>query len=354
MFLRCFPKRRMHRAILGVSILMFLVAVCQFTYYIANGDVTCSSFDLQWHMTPCRSILSADKKTQSIRNITFSADSQLLAVTAPESVSLWNISQGTQLQTFPAAINDTFDWGSLAPDGHSIALLSTAGLQVINVATGQPRFISTIPHNNAQRILFSSDGNFLAWSKIHDAGNDQLMIIDAFNGQVLFTFDQPFTFQSAQTRFTPDNTHVLMWVRKPDNQSELWSWEFATNKVTLLANDPLGIASDGGIIYTIDGQWLKYVNETHTYKMYQQHIRICGRTVAFLSHPPQIITLDYNNDLLPSLNPTMCINSLEDDHRIWQSQNQGYCLAISPDEQYAALCTGRGVQIWDIPADWKR
>lgn len=342
------------RSLLISSGSILLVLGCILTYYLRSGAVSCSAIDQALHLTPCRLVIARSDDTAWIRNMEFTPNGQFVLITAFKTVSLWDSTTGHRSRQFHAPFDAPLDWSTMSPDGTRIAMVGSAGVHVVDSDTGSVIFTIAEENDNGNSLTFSPNGQWLAWSQVR-SGNHRIRILDAGTGHVSATFSHVIQLRVSQTWFTPDSDHLIVWHRKEDNRVEAWNWHIPTDQLRTVSDNPLKLSPDGTRMITDDGRFLTLTSDNERYETQRQLVPPCGGDYAFLSHPDRLVTLtETENFFLPAFTPTMCVYSLVDGHIIWQSYDHGYCLAVSPDEQSAALCAGPGIQIWDIPANWKQ
>jgi WD40 repeat protein len=94
----------------------------------------------------------------------FSADGRLMVTVSPDTLLLWRLRSGEPVgpPRRRAAYVTGFPAAALSPDGRTLALTSSSGIEILDTATLQPRGTLPPPAAGAFSLAFTSDGRYLA------------------------------------------------------------------------------------------------------------------------------------------------------------------------------------------------
>jgi WD40 repeat protein/basic membrane lipoprotein Med (substrate-binding protein (PBP1-ABC) superfamily) len=183
----------------------------------ASGDGTIRF----WDLTPSHELLALAAHGSS-GQIAFSADGNLLATTDNNGViKLWDAHSGKSLASFSNLGNEIRGL-AFNGEGTYIFIVSSAGLKVLDVATG--RESDSLSTGNLNGIVISSDGNYLA-----TAGNDfKANIWNLTSGKIDEMPVYSFQHSGAVTSITFNQDATQLATGTQDGTVRLWN--LATGK----------------------------------------------------------------------------------------------------------------------------
>ncbi len=348
----------------GVIIIIgLMIFACYGAVRVRNGILDCTVLDQWLKLTPCRAVLASDEG--AFRNdVAFSPDSRTLAVAA-QTVTLWDVATGAYLQTVPLPGDGQPIKVRFSPDGASIAVVGSWGIQVLDVTTMRVRY--TLPALGVKGVAFSPDGRWLAQSELVQSGQasfGQVRIFDANDGRFVRTMPGKYTLGYYDLYFTPDSHHLLVWIEIPrpsNTRIARWIWNITNDQIT----EEIGygdVSADARLLRLSDGTGtvmaLNDSNDQYVVQYTPPHGCPGGWDAAFLSDPDRLISVSNTYDeisfaLWPSESYTR-VCRLTDGQILWESQAQGYCVEVAPNNRVVAVCEFARVQLWDVPATWNQ
>lgn len=354
---------RRRRSLGGAALIITLLLVCQASILIRNGGISCSFLDQIMHLTPCRETLAPSANGTFVRQVAFSPDSRALAVVT-EKVTLWDVTTGNLMQTLDIPSGGIPAQASFSPDGTQLALAGSWGIQVVDFPSMHVRYTIPSAAPTPVGIAYSPDGRLLARSGSlgPSQGNDwQVQLFDAQNGQLVHTIPGHYQLNRYDLFFLPDSQHLLIWMELPNASPRVagWIWDIQTQQF-VTKNVPYGdLSKDAQLLLPSDMigtvMTLSVTNDSYVVKhVLPQH---CpgGWATDFLQRPDRLVSISNTYDDLVSLwptKPTMSVCRLNDGQLLWQSEAQGFCIEIAPNNRVAAVCGFSHVQVWDIPSSW--
>jgi len=171
-------------------------------------------------------------------------------------ITIWDLTNGQNLQTFQQAKESEFTFLAFSPDGKHLLIQPNRFFQsgwegettVLDIASGE-EIVSYPIHGHS---TFAPDGKRVAML------SEPLKIWDLDSGQKLFDLHQESQFPLSDIRFSPDST-VLASVMK-NGKAEIWDATTGDSKLILpgIARDPcaLAISPDNSrlVVVTCAGQ----------------------------------------------------------------------------------------------------
>jgi WD40 repeat protein len=189
--------------------------------------------------------------SRQVLSIAFSPDGCWLASLA-EEVILWELPVGRQARVLPAPSGEDAVTGDLAftPDSRWLALPTETGVRLWEVASGREDRLVLPKQGTFRRILFSSDGRWLAsWCKGGSGpqrGPSEMTIWEFPSRREVARLPHGSEVQSAA--FTPDNRRLL----SGDWDGTVREWDLQTGRLIEArhmhdsAVASLAVSADGG------------------------------------------------------------------------------------------------------------
>ena len=308
---------------------------------IAGGDSSYTSAK-SWQVSDYTLIRSFAGNSSSVRQITFSPDSSLLASTSWDgTVKLWTVSDGKEI-SIPAFIADPNQTYAIAfsPDGTMMASGATNDLSGVTLIrlwqTNGSKIMSWPETKRIFAVAFSPDGNALA----SGGENSTIQLWKVSNGDLLNTFSGHNGWVNS-IAFSPDGNILASGASFPDKDVILRKVEDGS-VIQILSGHKSEIFS---VTFSPDSSMLASSSPDGTIKVWQvangQELR------TFTGHSDWVNSVAFS----PS-GKLIASGSSDNSVKIWQVENgteletllghsdEINSVAFSPDGRYLAVSAG--------------